>query len=53
MNIYGDLTIEEYFALLDEICEELVCGIRLRIAKMKADVAQEYSDIDDWEGFDN
>lgn len=53
MNIYGDLTIEELFALLDEIKDEMIKAIEMRVAKIKAEITQQYDYVEDWEGFDN
>lgn len=53
MDIFGDLTAEEYFALLDELREEMVLAIDMRIAKLKAEYTNAYDEIEDWRGFDN
>lgn len=53
MNLYGDLTTEELFSLLDEIEEEMIKAIQMRVAKIKAEITQQYDYVEDWEGFDN
>ncbi|MBO7734884.1 MAG: hypothetical protein J6S67_20150 [Methanobrevibacter sp.] len=53
MDIFGDLTAEEYFALLDELRDEMVRAIDLRIAQLKAQYSNAYDEIEDWQGFDN
>ena len=53
MNLYGDMTAEEFFALLDELRDEMVNAIDLRIAQIKAEYSNAYDEIEEWHGFDN